>query len=216
MINLSNNENVTVAMSNLGKVSFPSEVTPYVQGIYFHTSAIRPQFCMVSHEDCLTLSFTTPFIETDIQKKFVELLTEQSIEVIVGTNRVTKNMEAQKKMKQCIQCHAKVKGDWDLCPLCQVSLAEQKENAEENPGPFPVIPLRFNREKVTKLLSLVSVLVILTYFVIQWFWSFQIFGLDYVLYGIMSMWMVVFLIIISQASKHNQRNRLFNYIFVCN
>lgn len=97
VINLSNNRNVTVAMSNLGKVSFPSEVTPYVQGIYFHTSAIRPQFCMVSHEDCLTLSFTTPFIETDIQKKFVELLIEQSIEVIVGTNRVTKEELERKK-----------------------------------------------------------------------------------------------------------------------
>lgn len=98
LINLSNNRNVTVAMSNLGKASFPSEVLPYIQGIYFHTSAIRPQFCMISHEDCLTLSFTTPFIETDIQKKFVELLTEQSIEVIVGTNRVTKEeLESQIK-----------------------------------------------------------------------------------------------------------------------
>lgn len=98
-------------------------------------------------------------------------------------------------MKQCIQCHAKVKGDWDVCPLCQSPFAEQKENAEENQGPFPVVPLRFNREKVTKLLSLVSVLVIVAYFIIQWFWSFQVFGLDYVLFGIMSMWMVVLIII---------------------
>lgn len=98
-------------------------------------------------------------------------------------------------MIQCIQCHAKVKGDWDVCPLCQSPFAEQKENAEENQGPFPVVPLRFNREKVTKLLSLVSVLVIVAYFIIQWFWSFQVFGLDYVLFGIMSMWMVVLIII---------------------
>lgn len=89
-INLSNNRNVTVAMSNLGKARFPEEVTPYVQGVYFHTSAIRPQFCMISHGDRLTLSFTTPFIETDIQKEFVKLLTAQSIEVIVGTSKVTK------------------------------------------------------------------------------------------------------------------------------
>ncbi|WP_080146002.1 hypothetical protein [Marinilactibacillus piezotolerans] len=90
LINLSNNRNVTVAMSNLGKASFPNEVKPYIQGVYFHTSAIRPQFCMISHENSLTLSFTTPFVETVIQRRFIELLTEQSIDVVVGTNRVTK------------------------------------------------------------------------------------------------------------------------------
>lgn len=97
-------------------------------------------------------------------------------------------------MKQCRKCQAKVKGDWIDCPLCQTVLAEP-EKAETEQSPFPVVPLRFNRERVTTLLSLVSVLIIVLYFIVQWFWSFQIFGLDYILFGIMSMWMVVLIII---------------------
>lgn len=96
-------------------------------------------------------------------------------------------------MKQCTNCHAKVKGDWDVCPLCHHPFIEPKPQ-DKQPS-FPDIPLRFNREKVTKLLTLVSVFVIIAYFIIRWFWTFQIFGLDYVLFGIMSMWMAVLIII---------------------
>ncbi|WP_208560751.1 alcohol acetyltransferase [Marinilactibacillus kalidii] len=90
IINRINNQKVTVAMSNLGRVVFPESVRPFIRAVYFHTSAIRPQFCMISHENQLTVSFTTPFVETEIQKRFVELLREEALPVTVRANKVTK------------------------------------------------------------------------------------------------------------------------------
>lgn len=90
MINKFHNRKVTVAMSNLGRIEFPEQVRPYVRSVYFHTSAIRPQFCMISHENSLTVSFTTPFVDTIIQKRFVELLSQEQIPVTVTANKVTK------------------------------------------------------------------------------------------------------------------------------
>lgn len=45
---------------------------------------------MISHENSLTVSFTTPFVDTKIQKRFVELLSQEQIPVTVTANKVTK------------------------------------------------------------------------------------------------------------------------------
>ncbi|WP_225742790.1 DUF6320 domain-containing protein [Marinilactibacillus sp. Marseille-P9653] len=97
-------------------------------------------------------------------------------------------------MNPCPHCKTIVKGEWSECPLCgkQIVKLEQAEVASD---PFPAIPLRFNRARITKLLTLISVVAIVIYFLVQWLWSFEFFGLDYVVFGIMSMWMVVLIII---------------------
>lgn len=89
-INYLNNQMITLAMSNLGIVNLPDEMKDYVEDIYFYTSVIRPQFCMMSYEDHLTISFTSPFIETDIYKHFVRYLSKIGIEAEVDVNRVTR------------------------------------------------------------------------------------------------------------------------------
>lgn len=89
VINYFNNRNITVSMSNLGRVSFPEVIDPYIQSVYFHTSVVRPQFSMISHGDKLSITFTSPFLETDIQKQFVRELTAVGIEVTVAANKVT-------------------------------------------------------------------------------------------------------------------------------
>ena len=87
IINYSNNRNLTVAMSNLGRVAFPQSIDGYVNRLYFHTSAVRPQFSVISHGDQLTISFTSPFIDTDIQQQFVRELTSAGIEVTLAANK---------------------------------------------------------------------------------------------------------------------------------
>lgn len=89
LINRQNNRKVTVAMSNLGKMVFPHPISTHIQQIYFKTAAVRPQFCMVSFEDKLTISFTSPFIDTSIQKEFVRSLSEEGLSVSVAVNQVT-------------------------------------------------------------------------------------------------------------------------------
>lgn len=89
MINHFNNRNLTIAVSNLGRVSFPELVDEWIKQVYFHTVAVRPQFCAISHKDIITISFTSPFIETDIFKHYAALLTAEGIPVTVSVNKVT-------------------------------------------------------------------------------------------------------------------------------
>lgn len=83
------NRGITVAMSNLGRVELPEPVRDHVDRLYFHVSAIRPQFCVISHGDRLTVSFTSPFVETDYHREFVRHWTGQGIPVEVNVTRVT-------------------------------------------------------------------------------------------------------------------------------
>lgn len=89
MINRQNNRNLTIAISNLGRVVFPPEIDSYIHQVYFHTIAVRPQFCAISHGDVLTISFSTPFVETALYQKFAAQLTEKGIPITVAVNKVT-------------------------------------------------------------------------------------------------------------------------------
>lgn len=89
-INKLNNRKVSVAMSNLGLVHLPEPMTQYVENVYFYTSVIRPQFSVLSYNQTLNITFTSPFQETNIFQKFVEYLTEASIEIKMDINKVTK------------------------------------------------------------------------------------------------------------------------------
>ena len=90
MVNKFNNRKVTIAMSNLGRANLPEELARYIENIYFYTSVIRPQFCMISYAGKLNISFTSPFIKTDSQREFVRLLTSQGIDVSIDSNKVTR------------------------------------------------------------------------------------------------------------------------------
>ena len=69
-INYMMDRGITAALSNIGKVSMPEEFGPYIKLFDVFTSARRPQICMCSYGDNLTISFTSPYIDTDIQKDF--------------------------------------------------------------------------------------------------------------------------------------------------
>lgn len=88
-INRFQSRGVTVAISNLGRVVLPDPADAHVGRMYLHVSAARPQFCAMSHGDRLTISFTSPFVETDYHAAFVRHLTDQGIAVTVNASRVT-------------------------------------------------------------------------------------------------------------------------------
>lgn len=89
LINRANNRGLTVAASNLGRVSLPDLAEGEVRRMLFHVSAVRPQFCAISHGDILTVSFTSPFTETDHIREFARLLTGRGVAVRVASARVT-------------------------------------------------------------------------------------------------------------------------------
>lgn len=85
-----NNRSITVAMSNLGRANLPEQMKKHIQNLYFYTSVIRPQFCMISYNDVLNVTFTSPFVETELFQHFVRFFTDKEIEIVVDVNRVTK------------------------------------------------------------------------------------------------------------------------------
>lgn len=89
-INKLNNRKITLAMSNLGRFNLPEELEKHIENVYFFTSVIRPQFCMISYGDQLNITFTSPYIETDIYRYFVRFLTDKDIDVSLDINKVTK------------------------------------------------------------------------------------------------------------------------------
>ena len=89
LVNWGNNRGLTVAVSNLGRVSLPEPAASHVGRMLFHVSAVRPQFCAISHAGQLTITFTSPFTETGHVREFARLLTERGIDVTVAAARVT-------------------------------------------------------------------------------------------------------------------------------
>ncbi|WP_129661714.1 alcohol acetyltransferase [Rothia uropygialis] len=89
LINRGSNRSLSVAVSNLGRMSLPEPAESHVGRMLFQVSAVRPQFCATSHAGLLTISFTSPFTETDHVKEFARMLTANDIDVTVAAERVT-------------------------------------------------------------------------------------------------------------------------------
>jgi len=89
LVNRANNRSLTVAISNLGRVTLPEAAAPHVGRMLFHVSAARPQFCAISHAGLLTISFTSPFVETAHVREYARILTEAGIEVSLAASRTT-------------------------------------------------------------------------------------------------------------------------------
>lgn len=91
LINWGNNRGLSIATSNLGRVVLPDAIDPAVRRMFFHVSAVRPQFCAISHAGMMTISFTSPFVETDHVREFARLLTHHGVPVSVAAARVTED-----------------------------------------------------------------------------------------------------------------------------
>lgn len=96
-------------------------------------------------------------------------------------------------MSHCKVCKATVKGDWKNCPLCGTALIN--ESSDVQTSSFPNLPLRFSRRKIVRTFVIISLFAILFYFLIQWLWTFEFFGLEYVLFGLMITWMIILILI---------------------
>lgn len=95
VVNRASNRGLSIAVSNLGRVTLPEPFDGQVRRMQFHVSAVRPQLCAISHAGLLTLSFTSPFVETDHIREFTRLLTARGIEITVGAARVTETELAE-------------------------------------------------------------------------------------------------------------------------
>lgn len=76
----------TTVLSNVGKVTMPQELCPYIHSFGVYTSTLKMQLCACSFQDNLQLGFTCAFLGTDIQKNFFRTLTSYGIDVELRCN----------------------------------------------------------------------------------------------------------------------------------
>lgn len=113
-------------------------------------------------------------------------------------------------MKRCHTCHSFVQGDWTYCPLCQTPLGQPEENTQKNWDTFPLVPLQFNRQRTLLLLANNTILLIVLYFLYELIISHETRALDYVVLGLLSMWMMVYILV---RKRRNIAKALF-YLLV--
>ena len=66
----------------------PKELQKYIKLFDVFASTDCMQICMCSYLDKMVLSFTSHFVNTEIQKNFFTELTKQDIEVVINTNEL--------------------------------------------------------------------------------------------------------------------------------
>lgn len=76
----------TSSLSNLGVITMPKEFDSYIRQFSFCTSGERPQMTLCTFGDQLVVSITSPYLETDIQKVFFQLIAKAGIEIELSTN----------------------------------------------------------------------------------------------------------------------------------
>lgn len=78
----------TIALSNVGIVEMPEKLNEYIKLFDVFASTDSTQICMCSYLDNMTLSFTTHFVESEIEKNFFKELSDKGIEIEINTNIV--------------------------------------------------------------------------------------------------------------------------------
>lgn len=88
--NRSKKEQTTV-LSNIGIVNMPKELQNYIKLFDVFASTDCIQLCMCSYLDKMVLSFTSHFVDPEIQKNFFTKLSNQNIEVVINSNVMEDN-----------------------------------------------------------------------------------------------------------------------------
>lgn len=76
----------TSMISNIGRITMPERLSGYIRQFCVYTSTKSIQVCTCSFGDRLTISFSSAFNSTEIQKNFFRSLTELDLEVEISSN----------------------------------------------------------------------------------------------------------------------------------
>ncbi len=78
----------TASLSNIGKIDMPDELNPYIRLFDVFVSTNIIQICMCSFNNNLTVTFSSAYSGTEIQKHFFRRLTEMGIPIEVTSNQI--------------------------------------------------------------------------------------------------------------------------------
>jgi NRPS condensation-like uncharacterized protein len=161
---------VTSSLSNIGRVTMPDEVKPYIKRFGVLNSTRKIGICICSYEDNLCIGITSPFVSKDIQNNFFRGLTSMGIDVEITEN----NLKSP--------------------PVSEVSEVSEtgvvSENAEQKDSAFPYVPLITHKHsRLYRVLQLCSAAVVIFSLMINrvipqsGFWSL------FVVAGVICLWL---------------------------
>jgi len=85
---LSRRRKVTATLSNIGIIQMPAEMEPHIKAFRLFSGTDTLQACICSFGDCMSIGFSSPFINSDIQRRFFRKLREMEIDVELTTNTI--------------------------------------------------------------------------------------------------------------------------------
>ena len=80
------NEYQTMTLSNIGIINMPDIYKKYIDYFSVFTSTSKIQMCMCSYDDKMVISFSSKFVNSEIEKNFFKFLSKVGIDVIINTN----------------------------------------------------------------------------------------------------------------------------------
>lgn len=83
----------TSTLSNVGVISMPDEIKPFINSFDIFVSTDKIQACLCSFENNLRISFTSAFVSTEIQRRFFKTLTDMGIPVTIESNIIDEEQE---------------------------------------------------------------------------------------------------------------------------
>lgn len=76
----------TAGFSNIGIITMPPELTPFIRSFNFYSGTSKLQVCVCSFQGRISISFSSPFMNSEIQRRFFRFLTGLGAEVEITTN----------------------------------------------------------------------------------------------------------------------------------
>lgn len=95
-------------------------------------------------------------------------------------------------MKYCEHCKVKIRGNKQDCPLCENTLPQDLDDHNEV---FPKIPPTYEHHLAIRILIFISIVLIVTSFVIYRFFPSDVNWALFILFGVLSLWLSLALVI---------------------
>lgn len=81
-----NDRGISSSISNIGRIKTPKEFEQYINQFSICISAKIPKITFCSYNDRLVITFSSPFVETDIQREFFNFLSSRDIKIEITSN----------------------------------------------------------------------------------------------------------------------------------
>lgn len=81
-----NSKSISSSISNIGRIKTAEEFESYIKQFSICASARAPKITFCSYRDRLVITFTSPYVETEIQREFFQFLSNRDIEIEITSN----------------------------------------------------------------------------------------------------------------------------------